>query len=144
MTDQDKPNDTVKLHAKSELEAAKQANEAQAEKRPMTERVDQAREKFVEVAGGVEKKVRVVGKSAEKAGQQVKQSASKASAAAKEKYGEAVEKVRYGYDRARKDMDHLVEDVNEYVRDNPGRSVLIAAGVGFLLGMLMRGGGRHD
>ena len=110
----------------------------------MTARVEQARERFAEVAGGVEQKVRDIGKTAGKAGQQVKERAGKASDVAKEKCGEAVEKVRYGYDRARKDMDHLVEDVNEYVRDNPGRSVLIAAGVGFLLGMLMRGGGRHD
>jgi len=59
--------------------------------------------------------------------------------ATKEKYDVAKDKVRYGYDKARKDMDHLTEDVNEYVRDNPGKAVLMAAGIGFVLGLLLRG-----
>jgi len=29
--------------------------------------------------------------------------------------------------------------VSTYVRENPGKSVLIAAGVGFLIGLLFRG-----
>jgi len=35
-------------------------------------------------------------------------------------------------------------EVSLYVRDNPGKSVLIAAGVGFLLGLLTRRGSRDD
>jgi ElaB/YqjD/DUF883 family membrane-anchored ribosome-binding protein len=91
----------------------------------------------------VEKKAKAIGGSAGKASKQVKESAEKASAVAKEKYGVAKEKVVVGYDKARKDMDTLVEDVNEYTRDNPGKAVLIAAGVGFVLGMLIRPR-RHD
>ena len=35
--------------------------------------------------------------------------------------------------------------INLFVRDNPGKSVLIAAGVGFLLGLVARGrGGRYE
>ena len=68
MEDQDKPADTVKLHKTAELdEAAAQANEASeasAEKKPVSEKVEQAREKFVEVAGEVEKKVKDFGKTA--------------------------------------------------------------------------------
>ncbi|MGB5294170.1 MAG: DUF883 domain-containing protein, partial [Thermoanaerobaculia bacterium] len=58
---------------------------------------------------------------------------------AKEKYDVAKDKVSYGYDKARKDIDHLTEDVNEYVRDNQGKAVLMAAGLGFVLGLLLRG-----
>ena len=132
MTDQNKPTE------------APEPVEATAAKQPMSERVDQAREKFAEVAGGVQKKARDIGKGAEEASKQVRETAEKASEVARERYGDAVEKVRVGYDRARKDMDHLAEDVNEYVRDNPGRSVLIAAGVGFVVGLLLRGGRHHD
>lgn len=107
------------------------------------EQLDKAREKFTEVAGEVEKKAKAIGGSAGKASQQVRESAEKASTVAKEKYGVAKEKVVVGYDKARKDMDTLVEDVNEYTRDNPGKAVLIAAGVGFVLGMLIRPR-RHD
>ena len=44
----------------------------------------------------------------------------------------------HGYDRVRKDVGELSTDVNEYVRDNPGKSILIAAAAGFLLGLLLR------
>ena len=64
------------------------------------------------------------------------------STAARERYGVAAERARQGYDKARKDLDHLTQDVNEYVRDNPAKAVLIAAGVGFLIGLLFRGRGR--
>lgn len=117
----------------------KQAEEdTAATKGKVGEQLDKAREKFTEVAGEVEKKAKAIGGSAGKASQQVKESAEKASAVAKEKYGVAREKVIVGYDKARKDMDTLVEDVNEYTRDNPGKAVLFAAGIGFVLGILIR------
>ena len=105
------------------------------------ERLEKAREKFSEVAEGVDKRVKSLGDSAGRAKQQVRVGAERATEVAREKYDVAAEKMRVGYDKARKDMDHLTQDVNEYVRDNPGRAVLIAAGVGFLLGILLRGGG---
>jgi len=44
----------------------------------------------------------------------------------------------------RKDAADLTDDVNSYVRENPGKSILIAAGAGFLLGMLLRGRRRDE
>ena len=127
-----------------EAEKGKQTeSEAEGTKAKVSEQLDKARDKFTEVAGEVEKKAKAIGGSAGRATQQVKESAEKASVAAKEKYGVAREKVVVGYDKARKDMDTLVEDVNEYTRDNPGKAVLIAAGVGFVVGLLLRPR-RHD
>jgi ElaB/YqjD/DUF883 family membrane-anchored ribosome-binding protein len=97
-----------------------------------------ARERFGEVIGGVEKKVRGFKKGAGKASEQVKERAGRVSAVAKEKYSVAREGARQGYDKVTKDMDQLGQDVNEYVRHNPGKSVAIALGVGFVLGMLLR------
>ena len=68
----------------------------------------------------------------------VKKASNRAGDAAREGYGVAKEKLGSGYERARKDLDQLVGDVNVYVRDNPGRAVLIAASVGFVLGFLLR------
>ena len=51
--------------------------------------------------------------------------------------------VRKGYRRVRKDAAQLSTDVNDYVRENPGKSILIAAAVGFVVGLLVRGR-RHD
>ena len=107
--------------------------------RKVDEQIDPAREKFSEAAAEVETKVKDLGGGAARAGDQLRKGAEKAGTSAKESYGVAKEKVRHGYEKARKDMDHLVEDVNEYVRDNPSKSILIAAGAGFVLGLLMRG-----
>jgi ElaB/YqjD/DUF883 family membrane-anchored ribosome-binding protein len=36
------------------------------------------------------------------------------------------------------EMDDVVSGVKDYVRDNPGKSVAIALGLGFALGLLLR------
>ncbi len=97
-----------------------------------------ARERFGEVIGGVEKRVQGLKKGAGKASQGAKERASRASAVAREKYESARVSARQGYDKVTKDMDQLGQDVNEYVRHNPGKSVAIALGVGFVLGILLR------
>ena len=107
------------------------AEEAQSE-------LSAARERFGEVIGGVEKRVKGLKKGAGKASEQVKEGATRVSSVAREKYDVAREGARQGYDKVTKDMDQLGQDVNEYVRHNPGKSVAIAVGVGFVLGILLR------
>jgi len=41
--------------------------------------------------------------------------------------------------RLEKDYGDVWDDVRRYVRDNPGASLAISLGVGFLLGFLVRG-----
>jgi len=82
-----------------------------------------------------------VGKKYEKISEDVRRRAEHASQVARERYNETAEVVRTRYKKVRKDMDGLAADVNTYVKDNPGKAVLIAAGAGFLLGFLLRG--RH-
>jgi ElaB/YqjD/DUF883 family membrane-anchored ribosome-binding protein len=67
----------------------------------------------------------------------------KARRAAAEKYQETVEGVRRGYTKVRADVDKLSADVTDYVRENPGKSLLMAAGLGFVIGLLVRRG-RED
>lgn len=71
-------------------------------------------------------------------GEKVGETYAKASKVAKERYAETSETLRTGYTKVRKDLDGLTHDVTEYVKDNPGKSVLIAAGVGFLVGLVFR------
>ena len=120
-------------HIDEAKEKAKQAAEATG--KAVQERLQTAREKFSEVADNL-------GKGAGSASTKVKEKADQVSSAAREGYGVAAERAKQGYDKARKDLDHLTQDVNEYVRDNPGKAVLIAAGVGFLIGLIFRGRGR--
>ncbi len=117
-------------HIDEAKEKAKQAAEATG--KAVQERLQTAREKFSEVADSL-------GKGAGTASTKVKEKAGQVSTAARERYGVAAERAKQGYDKARKDLDHLTQDVNEYVRDNPGKAVLIAAGIGFLIGLIFRG-----
>lgn len=115
--------------------------------------IDEARAPSAESGDGtaairesVKEKVRTVKEKFAEARQEMgkasagaRQAAERVSAAAQGNYDTTVQTLKQGYDRVRKDFDALTEDVNEYVRDNPGRSVLIAAGVGFVVGLLLRG-----
>ena len=135
--------DNVK-HMDEAKEKAKEA--AAATGKAVQERLQTARDKFSEVADNLGKGAGTAStKVKEKAGQastKVKEKAGQVSTAARERYDVAAERARQGYDKARKDLDHLTQDVNEYVRDNPGKAVLIAAGIGFLIGLIFRGRGR--
>ena len=63
---------------------------------------------------------------------------------ARERYSEVAEEARAGYGKVRERSGELSRDLSFYVRDNPGRSVAIAAGVGFLVGQLVRRGRSGD
>lgn len=129
-----------------EFEAGKETpadDTIEVSKSKVAEQLGKARDKFGHVADELEKQAKALGEGTSKVSHQVKESAGKASEVTKEKYGVAKEKVKYGYGKARKDLDTLTEDVNEYTRDNPGKAVLMAAGIGFVLGLLLRPR-RHD
>ena len=53
-------------------------------------------------------------------------------------------KAEKSYRRVRSQANNVSREVSLYVRDNPGKSVLIAAGIGFLLGLLTRRASRDD
>ncbi len=72
------------------------------------------------------------------ASEDVRHGAERASEEIRRGYERASHAAREGYGRVEKDLRSLSRDVDAYVRDNPGKSVMLAAGVGFLLGLLMR------
>jgi len=84
------------------------------------DRLGQARERVLETVGKARERWR------------------EASASGREHYDVAVEQLRDGYSKARQDYDGWSDDLTDYVRDNPGKSVAIAAGLGFIIGLLLR------
>lgn len=100
------------------------------------ESLESAREKFSEV---VESKIRGIKGGAKKATRTVKVKAEQVSAEARDKYEGARESARQGYETVTTNLDQLGEDVKEYVQHNPGKSIAVAIGTGFLLGILLRG-----
>lgn len=101
------------------------------------EGIDEARERFEEVTDDLSR-------SARRAQRDVRRRAERMGTAARERYDAASESVRAGYNRARRQAVEFSGDVDEFVRENPGKSILIAAGLGFLIGILVRGGRRRD
>jgi ElaB/YqjD/DUF883 family membrane-anchored ribosome-binding protein len=77
--------------------------------------------------------------------------AERARKAVREGYETAKEKVVEGYEKvshkahevwdktADKSLNDVVHAVNDYVRHKPGKCILMAAGAGLVLGMLLRG-----
>ena len=63
---------------------------------------------------------------------------------ARETYGDVSENAQKTYERVRSEAGNLSREVSLYVRDNPAKAVAIAAGVGFLLGLVARGRNRYE
>lgn len=72
------------------------------------------------------------------ASEDVKQGAEKASAEIRRGYERASDAAREGYVRMEKDLESLNSGLQAYVKENPAKAVLMAAGAGFLIGLLMR------
>ncbi len=70
---------------------------------------------------------------------------SAASDKVKETYSGVKEKVGAGYGKVREKVDDidfkgLTEQTRAYIRSNPGKSLIISVGVGFIIGLLLRSG----
>ena len=63
---------------------------------------------------------------------------------ARDKYRDVADTARRSYTRVSSEAGNVSREVSLYVRDNPGKSVLLAAGVGFLIGLLVRRGGDDE
>jgi ElaB/YqjD/DUF883 family membrane-anchored ribosome-binding protein len=75
---------------------------------------------------------------------QTKDSLGEGYARARDQFDDVSEEARKNLKktarRLQKDYGPLWDDVRGYVRENPGASLAIAIGAGFLLGFVLRGG----
>jgi ElaB/YqjD/DUF883 family membrane-anchored ribosome-binding protein len=127
--------DTAKPETPEEAEMARETDSG----------VVSARERFQKLGEEVQSKYKKasedVRRGAERASQEVRRGAERA----RETYEEVAENAQRTYQRARSEASNLSREVSLYVRDNPGKALLMAAGVGFLLGLIVRGrGGREE
>ena len=106
--------------------------------------VASARQRFQRLGDEVQDRYRKVSddvrRGAERASQEVRRGAERA----RETYGEVSETAQRSYERVRSEAGNLSREVSLFVRDNPGKALLAAAGVGFLLGLLTRRGSGDD
>lgn len=95
---------------------------------------EEVKERYEDVAGDVRKRTRDVRKRTRKAGKELRHGAEMA----RERYQQAGDRLRDGYDRTQDRAREWNRDLNDFVQENPGRALLIAAGAGFLVGLLFR------
>jgi len=101
------------------------------------EGVVSARDRFQRLSEDVQNRYRKVSEDVRRGAERAQEEIRRGAEVAREKYQETAEKAREGYDRVRRDASRLSHDVGTYVQDNPGKSVLIAAAAGFVLGLIV-------
>ncbi|MCM2314873.1 MAG: hypothetical protein NDJ92_06960 [Thermoanaerobaculia bacterium] len=86
----------------------------------------------------IEKAREFVGERYQAVSDKVKTKYDSASTATREKVAEIKQRVE-GIE-----VDDVAEQMRDYVRSNPGKALLISIGVGFVIGLLVRGTGDDD
>lgn len=119
-------------------------NPESAEREGVDTGVVSARQKFQKLGDELQDRYKRVSddvrRGAERASTEIRRGAERA----RESYGEVAENAERSFQRVRSEAGNLSREVSLFVRDNPGKSVLIAAGVGFLLGLVARRRGDDD
>ena len=108
------------------------------------EGVAAARERFQKLGEDVQGRYREVSEDVKRGAERASAEIRRGLPISRETYQDVSDNARRQYDRVRSDAGNLTREVGFYVRDNPGKALLIAAGVGFLLGLVARGRGDDD
>jgi len=104
-----------------------------------------ARQRFQRLGEEVQSKYKKVSEDVRRGAERASEEIRRGAERARETYEEVAENAQRTYQRARSEAGNVSREVSLYVRDNPGKALLMAAGAGFLLGLLARGrGSRAD
>ncbi len=104
-------------------------------KKKVTAAVGDAREKFQHAAADVGDRFHKVSANAQ---EEFRHRSQHVREQARERYQATSERMQDVYSRGRQEAEYRLDDVNDFVRHKPGTAILIAAGAGFLLGLLFR------
>jgi len=126
--------DSVKPETSEEAEMARETDGG----------VVSARERFQKLGDEVQSKYKKVSEDVRRGAERASQEVRRGAERARETYEEVAENAQRTYQRARSEASNLSREVSLYVRDNPGKALLMAAGVGFLLGLIVRGRGGSE
>jgi ElaB/YqjD/DUF883 family membrane-anchored ribosome-binding protein len=97
----------------------------------VAERLDEARQRVSSVAEQAQERL---GSMADEAQHKAEEFGDSARA----RIDDTTQAVRRGYHKARGDLRGALDDVSEWVRENPAPAIGIAAGIGFAFGLLLR------
>ena len=105
---------------------------------------DDVQDRYKKVSDDVQDRYKKVSEDVRRGAERASGEIRRGAERARETYGEVAENAQRSYQRVRSEAGNLSREVSLYVRDNPGKAVLIAAGVGFLLGLIARRRGDED
>jgi ElaB/YqjD/DUF883 family membrane-anchored ribosome-binding protein len=97
-----------------------------------------ARERFQRLGDEVQSRYKKVSEDVRRGAERASREIRRGAERARETYEEVAENAERAYRRARSEASNMSREVGLFVRDNPGKALLIAAGVGFLLGLMTR------
>jgi len=103
-----------------------------------TDGVTEARQRFQRLGDEVQNRYKKVSDDVRRGAERAQAEIRRGTETARETYKDVSHKAELGYRRARSEAGNATREVNLFVRDNPGKSVAIAAGIGFLVGLLVR------
>ena len=136
--------ETSETGAVGSAETARDNAEGAGTAREGGDGVVSARDRFQRLSSEVQSRYERVSEDVRRGAERASQEIRRGTEKARERYGEVADSARERYTQVRERSGELSRDLSFYVRDNPGRSVLIAAGVGFLVGLLVRRGRGED
>src|SRR5262245_46740778 len=93
-----------------------------------------ARQRFQKLGEDVQNRYKKVSEDVRRGAERASEEIRRGAERARETYEEVSENAQRSYQRVRSEAGNLSREISLYVRDNPGKALLIAAGVGFLLG----------
>jgi ElaB/YqjD/DUF883 family membrane-anchored ribosome-binding protein len=105
---------------------------------------DQAQDRYKKVSDDVQDRYKKVSDDVRRGAERASKEIRRGTERARETYGEVAENATKTYERVRSEAGNVTREVSLYVRDNPAKAVMIAAGFGFLLGLVARRGRRDD
>ncbi len=105
-------------------------------------RLSDARARLKDTSSEVGDRLKTVAGDARERGEawreKAKDRAARTSHATRERYDEAVVQLRDSYDHVRDNVEGTADDLSDYVRVHPGKTILIAALAGFVFGLAFR------
>jgi ElaB/YqjD/DUF883 family membrane-anchored ribosome-binding protein len=125
-------------------EPGPQEEDAEMADDPISEGVAAARERFQRLSEDVTDRARKVTDDARRGVDRAAHEIRRGAERAREAYDEVSHRARQTYRKVRSQARDATYEVNRFVKDNPGKSILIAAGVGFLIGLLVGRRRRDD
>lgn len=104
--------------------------------------IDSTRDAVINGADGAEARIETAAeatvRASRAAAERLREGADSAARGAHRGVQGAAKAIDRGYARAQRDLSRVARGTTDFVTENPGKALLLAAGVGFLIGLVVQ------